>query len=128
MARAAWSDLARGAWDEAKRAFRALCERDGKDLAGRLFLSPFKKGKSALERTARVHGLEIDGGSVAAGLVDVTKSAREISAWAVGLNWSLTRNIKQVADFERTTFEGGTAGGKDRAAENVFFIRTQLSF
>ena len=89
---------------------------------------PSKGQWGALELAARVHRLEIDGGSVAAGLVDVTKSARELSAWAVGLNWSLTRNTKQVADFERTTFEGGTAGGKDRAAENVFFIRTQLSF
>ena len=89
---------------------------------------PSKGQWGALELAARVHGLEIDGGSVAAGLVDVTKSAREISAWVVGLNWSLTRNIKQVADFERSTFKGGTAGGKDRAAENTFFIRTQLSF
>ena len=40
-----------------------------------------------------------------------TKSAREAFAWAVGLNWSLTRNMKQVADFEHVTFTGGAAAG-----------------
>ena len=29
----------------------------------------------------------------------------------VGLNWYLSRNIKQVVDFERTTFTGGAEGG-----------------
>ena len=53
---------------------------------------------------------------------------RKAFAWAVGLNWYLNRNIKQVVDFERTTFTGGAADGADRPAENAFFIRTQVSF
>jgi phosphate-selective porin OprO/OprP len=89
---------------------------------------PSKGQWGALELAARVHRLEIEEGSVAAGLIDVAKSAREISAWAVGLNWSLTRNVKEVVDFERSTFKGGAAGGEDRAAENVLIIRTQVSF
>ena len=76
--------------------------------------------------------LESTGSSSAArawtpGLIDPTKSARELSAWAVGLNWSLTRNIKQVADYEHVSFKGGAASG-DRESENVIFIRTQVSF
>ena len=31
-------------------------------------------------------------------------------------------------NFERSSFDGGAAAGLDRASENVFFIRTQLSF
>jgi phosphate-selective porin OprO/OprP len=55
-------------------------------------------------------------------------SVREISAWAVGLNRSLTRNVKQMADFEHVSFKGGAAAGADRDSENVVFIRAQVSF
>jgi phosphate-selective porin OprO/OprP len=88
---------------------------------------PSKGHWGALELVARVHGLELDAASVDNGLVDPTKSVREISAWAVGLNWSLTRNVKQMADFEHVSFKGGAASG-DRESEKTFFIRTQLSF
>jgi phosphate-selective porin OprO/OprP len=88
---------------------------------------PSKGQWGALELAARVHKLEISAESVSDGLIDPTKSARELSAWAVGLNWSLTRNIKQVADYEHVSFKGGAASG-DRESENVFFIRTQVSF
>jgi phosphate-selective porin OprO/OprP len=53
---------------------------------------------------------------------------REATAWAVGLNWSLTRNLKQVVDFEHVDFKGGAAAGRDRDAENIIFIRTQVAF
>ena len=49
-------------------------------------------------------------------------------AWAVGINWHLTRNVKQVLDYERTRFTGGAPGGADRDDENALFIRTQISF
>ena len=82
----------------------------------------------ALELAARVHGFALDRGSVDASLVDSEKSVREMFAWAVGLNWSLTGNVKQVVDFEHVSFEGGAAAGADRESENVIFIRTQLAF
>ena len=53
---------------------------------------------------------------------------RKAFAWAAGLNWSLNRNVKQMFDYERTTFTGGAAAGKDRDPENAIFIRTQISF
>jgi phosphate-selective porin OprO/OprP len=84
---------------------------------------PSKRQWGALELAARVHGLELDRAAFDGGVVDPAKSVREVLAWAVGLNWSVNRNVKQVVDFERATFTGG-----DRAPENVFFIRTQVSF
>jgi phosphate-selective porin OprO and OprP len=89
---------------------------------------PSKGQWGALELAARVHKLELSRASIDAGLIDPARSARELSAWAVGLNWSLTRNVKQVADFEHVSFEGGAAAGADRESENIVFIRTQVSF
>ncbi len=82
----------------------------------------------ALELAARVNGLELGAEAFREGIVDPAKSIRKAFAWAVGLNWSLSRNVKQVVDFERTTFTGGASDGTDRPAENAFFIRTQVSF
>lgn len=82
----------------------------------------------AFELAARVNGFEIGDEAFAGGLVDETRSVRDAFAWAAGLNWHLTRNVKQVLSYERTCFTGGAAGGADRANENALFIRTQLSF
>jgi phosphate-selective porin OprO/OprP len=82
----------------------------------------------ALELAARLNGLEIGQEAFREGMVDPAKSVRKAFAWAVGLNWHLSRNVKQVVDFERTTFNGGAADGMDRPPESAFFIRTQVSF
>jgi len=82
----------------------------------------------ALELAGRVNGLEVGTEAFQEGIVDPAKSIRKAFAWAVGVNWYLNRNLKQVVDFERTTFTGGAADGADRPAENAFFIRTQVSF
>jgi phosphate-selective porin OprO/OprP len=81
----------------------------------------------AFELAARVNGLELGTEAFREGIVDPTKSVRKAFAWAVGVNWYLNRNIKQVIDLERTTFTGG-AGGTNRPAENALFIRTQVAF
>jgi phosphate-selective porin OprO/OprP len=82
----------------------------------------------ALELAARVNGIEIGAEAFRDGIVEETRSARRAFAWAVSINWYLNRNLKQVLDFERTSFGGGAQGGTSRRAENAFFIRTQLSF
>jgi phosphate-selective porin OprO/OprP len=82
----------------------------------------------ALELAGRVNGIEIGTEALREGIVDPTRSVRKAFAWTVGLNWIPSRNIKQVVNFERTTFTGGAADGADRPAENAFFIRTQVSF
>jgi phosphate-selective porin OprO/OprP len=88
---------------------------------------PPKGQWGALELAARVNGLELDGSAVRDGLIDPARSVRKAFAWALGLNWYLNRNVKQVFDYERTRFTAGAAGG-DRPAENAVFFRTQLSF
>ena len=82
----------------------------------------------ALELVARVNGIEIGTEAFREEIVDSTKTMRKAFAWAVGLNWYLSRNVKQVVDVERTTFTGGAPDGADRPAENAFFMRTQVSF
>ena len=82
----------------------------------------------ALELAARANGLEVGTEAFREGIVDPAKSVRKAFAWAVGLSWYLNRNVRQVVDFERTTFTGGAEGGADRPAENAFLIRTQVSF
>ena len=94
----------------------------------RKLFDPAKGQWGALELVARVDGLEVSPASVNAGLIDATRSVRKIRAWAAGLNWSLTRNVKQVVNFEHASFTGGATDGRDRESENVVFIRTQFSF
>ncbi|HEY7513114.1 MAG TPA: porin, partial [Vicinamibacteria bacterium] len=89
---------------------------------------PAKGQWGALELAARVHKLELSAESLEAGIVDPDRSVREMTAWGLGLTWTLTRNIRQYADFDHVSFKGGAPQGADREAENVFFIRTQLSF
>ena len=92
---------------------------------------PFEPGKGqwgALELAARVNAIELGRQAIGTGLVDPAKSVRKAFAWAIGLNWWLNRNVKQMADYERTTFTGGEASGKNREPENAFLIRTQVSF
>ena len=87
-----------------------------------------KQGQwGALELVARVTGLTVDPLVFAGGFADPTKSAQKASSWAIGLNWYLNRNIKQVVDFDHTSFTGGATSG-DRQTDNAILIRTQLSF
>jgi phosphate-selective porin OprO/OprP len=117
-----------GAWE----VTATLClTGDKASYAGVRPSRPFDPSKGqwgALELAARVHGLALDRDAFDGGIVDPTRSAREVLAWAVGLNWSLNRNVKQVVDFDRATFTGGAPAGGDRAPENALFIRTQVSF
>ena len=92
---------------------------------------PFDPGQGrwgAVELAARVNGLDVADASVRSGFVDPTRSVTEAFAWGVGLDWWLTRNVKQQVSYERTTFTDGAAEGADRDAEHALFIRTQVSF
>jgi phosphate-selective porin OprO/OprP len=89
---------------------------------------PAQRQWGALELVARVNGFRADGAAFSGGFADPDTSARQALAWGLGLNWYLTRHVKQVASFERTSFTGGAAGGADRPPENALFIRTQLAF
>jgi phosphate-selective porin OprO/OprP len=54
----------------------------------------------------------------------------EASAWSVGLNWYLNRNLRINTSYSRTKFDGGTGPGATvtKQPEEVFFTRLQLVF
>ena len=65
---------------------------------------------------------------------DPAISARSASAWSVGLNWYLNRNVRVNTSFSHTVFDGGGGAGTSAPAtvtrnpENVLFTRIQLAF
>lgn len=97
--------------------------------------SPAQGRWGALEIVARVGQLHVDPAAfhnfgtilVPNRLADPTKSASQATAWSVGLNWYLNRDVKFMLDYEHTEFERGAAHG-DRAEEHAILSRIQLAF
>jgi phosphate-selective porin OprO and OprP len=87
----------------------------------------------AVQLVARYAHLAIDRDAFPL-FADPTVSARSASAWSVGLNWWLNRNVRVLTSFSRTTFSGGGGSGTTapavvtRQPENVLFTRVQLAF
>jgi len=87
----------------------------------------------AVQLVARYAHLDIDRDAFPL-FADPTTSARSASAWSVGLNWYLNRNVLVKTSFSRTTFSGGGGAGTTapaivtRQPENVLFTRVQLAF
>jgi phosphate-selective porin OprO/OprP len=85
----------------------------------------------AFEIAARYHVLDVDDDAFAGGansFADPGVSARKATAWALGLNWYLNENVKWALNYERTSFDGGAAGGRDRESEQAFLSRVALGF
>ncbi len=82
----------------------------------------------ALEVVGRVEELELDRGLFP--LFATGSSARKAFSWGAGLNWYLNRNVKLTADYENTTFTGGskTPGNVTAQKEHVVFTRAQFAF
>ncbi|MCE9612647.1 MAG: OprO/OprP family phosphate-selective porin [Lentisphaerae bacterium] len=80
----------------------------------------------AFELTARYGELTVDDAAFPE-LADISKSARAVQAWGVGLNWYLNRNLKAVVDYDVSTFDGGAPTG-DRPDEQALFTRLQVAF
>ena len=64
----------------------------------------------------------------AASFADPANAARKATAYGLGLNWYLNENLKWVLNYDRTSFDGGAAGGADREDEDVFLTRVALGF
>ena len=56
--------------------------------------------------------------------------AQQATAWGVGLNWYLNRNVKLNLDYETTTFENGstTIGTVTARAERTVLTQVQFQF
>lgn len=93
--------------------------------------SPENGTWGAFELVGRYHELTVDDAAFTGGadsFADPNSSARKASAWGLGLNWYLNENLRWVLNYERTSFEGGAAGGADREDEEVFLTRFALGF
>ncbi len=90
-------------------------------------LDPGHGGWGSLELVARAHRLSIGADAFTLGFADAAKSAHQATAWGVGLNWLLNRNVKYVLDYEQTSFRGGAASG-DRPTEHALLLRAQVLF
>lgn len=97
--------------------------------------SPFDPRKNqwgALQLVARYAALDVDDEAFKQGFANPAKSADTATAWAVGLNWYLNKNIRANLSFSQTAFGGFTGkaapGAVPAQNENVLFTRVQLSF
>jgi len=59
--------------------------------------------------------------------IDETASVKHATELAGGLNWYLSRCVRLLFSYNRTSYLGGAASG-NRPAENVFFGRAQLNY
>ena len=96
--------------------------------------SVFDPGKGTwggIELVARYHELTIDDDAFSGGansFANPATSARQASAWGVGVNWYLTQNYKWSLDYDATRFEGGADLGTDRRDEQALFTRFAVGF
>lgn len=84
-------------------------------------------GWGAFELVARYGRLEIDDAAFPR-FADRNAVAAAARSWGLGLNWYLTGNLKLIANYTQTEFDGGAAAGRDREDEKAFFTRAQLAF
>jgi phosphate-selective porin OprO/OprP len=101
--------------------------------------SPFAPGEGgwgAFEVAARYNEIDFDDDSFDGGatsFADPTTSATEAQGFTVGLNWYLNRWVKLMVNYDRTSFDGGAAGGTpgsiaDRETEDSVFTRLQFNY
>ena len=91
---------------------------------------PFRIGEAgwgAFELVGRYGRLDIDDDAFPL-FADPAKSAASASSWTIGVNWYLTGNVKLVANYSQTFFDGGASNGQDREDERALFTRLQFSF
>jgi phosphate-selective porin OprO and OprP len=92
-------------------------------------------GWGAWQLVGRFGQLDIDDNAFN-GFANPASSAREATAWSVGINWWPNKNIRLLTSFSRTTFTGGGLDPISLAPpatvtcqpENAFFTRLQLAF
>jgi phosphate-selective porin OprO/OprP len=88
---------------------------------------PMRGGWGAFEGVARVSGIHFDHDAFA-GYARSSTSVSSAMAYGVGLNWYLNATFKLATNIDLTHYEGGGAGGRDRADERAWFTQAQIRF
>jgi len=81
----------------------------------------------AVELALRWSRLEIDHDAFDLGFADPLTAVSEANQWSVGLNWTITQNLKALTSYSQTDFDDGSPGG-DRDDEKLVFTRIQLNY
>ena len=118
--------LKHSAWQATGSFFLTGEKNSWKSAAPKKAFDPKAGTFGALELAARYSELSIDDAAFPI-FASPASTPSKAKAWAIGLNWYLAKAIKLVADYEHTTFIGGTATG-DRESENFVVSRVQYSF
>jgi phosphate-selective porin OprO/OprP len=80
-----------------------------------------------LELAGRYGQMTLDEDAFSGGFADISKSAEEAQAFALGVNWYMAKMVKFVFNYEQTSFEGGSTQG-DRPTEHAILSRFQIGF
>jgi phosphate-selective porin OprO/OprP len=118
--------LKHSAWQTTGSFFLTGEKNSWRSAAPKKAFDPKAGTFGALELAARYSELSIDDATFPT-FANPASTPSKAKAWAIGLNWYLAKAIKVVADYEHTTFTGGTAAG-DREDESFVVARVQYSF
>lgn len=84
-------------------------------------------GAGAFELALRYHGFRADRDTFPT-FANPDASARDASGFGAGLGWWPNRNVRFMANYEATAFDGGAADGGNRHTERALLIRSQVSW
>ena len=90
-------------------------------------IKPTRPG-GAWELALRYSTLDIDDAAFDLAFADASRSVESADVWAVGLNWTITPNLKAFTNYTITQFDGGAANGGDRDDEEALFTRLHLNY
>ncbi len=99
----------------------------GEDENYKGFIKPINS-YGAFELALRYATLEVDDNIFDLGFSDPAKNIEKAEEAAIGLNWTVTQNVKVLTNYTYTQFVGGAARGEDRPDEKVFSTRLQLNY
>ncbi len=118
--------LRHAAWQVAASYLITGEENSWKAIQPRAPFHPAAGAWGAWEVAARIGQLDIDHDAFPL-FANPATSAAKATAWAIGLNWHLNRNVKLNLDYEQTRFSGGRGPLLDET-ERVVFVRTQINW
>ena len=114
------------AWQVAGSFFLTGEKNSFKSVTPKQSFDPLNGGFGAVELVARYGRIAFDQDAFPT-FADSTASVDEATAFAVGLDWHLGRNVKIGLNYEQTSFSGGAATG-DRPDEKLLAARFQTAF